>query len=85
MAANNVYSRKALHKEIFSPFSIVYFNESFDFCEYIKRINNADLFSQPSLIIFTKDANSSDILPHSLIIGWIILCCAYACFVNETH
>ncbi len=26
----------------------------------IKRINNADLFSEPSLIIFTKDANTSD-------------------------
>ncbi len=26
----------------------------------IKRINNADLFSQPSLTIFTKGTNNSD-------------------------
>ncbi len=36
-------------------------NERLDFCEYLKQkikmINNADKFSQPTLIISTKGAN----------------------------
>ncbi len=48
----------------FSPhFQLFYFNDRLEFCEFfewkIKRINNADLFSQPTLVIFTKGANIS--------------------------
>ncbi len=48
----------------FSPhFQLFYFNDRLEFCEFfewkIKRINNADLFSQPPLLIFTKGANIS--------------------------
>ncbi len=32
----------------------------FEIKKKIKRINNAGLFSEPSLIIFTKGANNSD-------------------------
>ncbi len=47
---------------IFPPhFKLLLSNERFDFCDFfklkIKRINNTDLFSQPSLIIFTKGAD----------------------------
>ncbi len=44
-------------------FQLFYFNDRLEFCEFfewkIKRINNADLFSQPPLVIFTKGANIS--------------------------
>ncbi len=48
----------------FSPhFQLFYFNDRLEFCEFfewkIKRINDADLFSQPPLVIFTKGANIS--------------------------
>ncbi len=48
----------------FSPhFQLFYFNDRLEICEFfewkIKRINNADLFSQPPLLIFTKGANIS--------------------------
>ncbi len=48
----------------FSPhFQLFYFNDWLEFCEFfewkIKRINNADLFSQPPLLIFIKGANIS--------------------------
>ncbi len=48
----------------FSPHvQLFYFNDRLEFCEFlewkIKRINNADLFSQPPLLIFTKGANIS--------------------------
>ncbi len=48
----------------FSPhFQLFYFNDRLEFCEFfewkIKRINNADLFSQPPLLIFIKGANIS--------------------------
>ncbi len=48
----------------FSPhFQLFYFNDRLEFCEFfewkIKRINNADLFSQLPLLIFTKGANIS--------------------------
>ncbi len=48
----------------FSPhFQLFYFNDRLEFCEFfewkIKRINNADVFSQPPLVIFTKGANIS--------------------------
>ncbi len=48
----------------FSPhFQLFYFNDRLEFCEFfewkIKRISNADLFSQPPLLIFTKGANIS--------------------------
>ncbi len=48
----------------FSPhFQLFYFNDRLEFCELfelkIKRINIADLFSQPPLFIFTKGANIS--------------------------
>ncbi len=45
-------------------FKLFYFNERFEFCEFfewkIKQINDADLFSQPSLLIFTKGVNISE-------------------------
>ncbi len=40
-----------------------YFNERFEFCAFlneIKKIHDADLFSQPPLLIFTKGANFSE-------------------------
>ncbi len=44
-------------------FQLFYFNDRLEFCDFfewkIKRINNADLFSQPPLVIFTKGANIS--------------------------
>ncbi len=44
-------------------FQLFYFNDRLEFCEFfewkIKRINNADLFSQPPLLIFIKGANIS--------------------------
>ncbi len=48
----------------FSPhFQLFYFNDRLDLCECfewkIKWINNADLFSKPPLLIFTKGANIS--------------------------
>ncbi len=47
----------------FSPhFQLFYFNDRLEFVNFwmkIKRINNADLFSQPPLVIFTKGANIS--------------------------
>ncbi len=48
----------------FSPhFQLFYFNDRLEFCEFfewkIKRMNNADLFSQPPLLIFIKGANIS--------------------------
>ncbi len=43
----------------FSPhFQLFYFNDRLSFFEgKIKRINDADLFSQPPLLIFIKGAN----------------------------
>ncbi len=48
----------------FSPhFQLFYFNDRLEFCKFfegkIKRINNADLFSQLPLLIFIKGANIS--------------------------
>ncbi len=48
----------------FSPhFQLFYFSDRLEFCEFfewkIKRINNADLFSQLPLLIFIKGANIS--------------------------
>ncbi len=45
----------------FSPhFQLFYFNCFCEFFEWkIKSINDADLFSQPTLLIFTKGANIS--------------------------
>ncbi len=66
--ANNCV-QQSLEKNIyfimrFSPhFQLFYFNDRLEFCEFIewkiKRINNADLFSQPTLLIFIKGANIS--------------------------
>ncbi len=65
-----------LHKEISSHFQLFYFNERLGFCELfelkIKRINNADLFSQASLFIFTKGVNN-----FSCSISYKILLLAY--------
>ncbi len=48
----------------FCHFKFLFSNERLDFLDFfkqkIKRINNADLFPQPSLIIFTKGTNNSD-------------------------
>ncbi len=66
--ANNC-GQHSLEKNIyfimrFSPhFQLFYFNDRLEFCEFIewkiKRINNADLFSQPPLLIFIKGAHIS--------------------------
>ncbi len=66
--ANNC-GQHSLEKNIyfimrFSPhFQLIYFNDRLEFCECfewkIKRINNADLFSQLPLLIFIKGANIS--------------------------
>ncbi len=68
--ANNfvqcVFEKKKhlFHNDISPQFKFVLTNERLDFCDKkkkIKRINNADSFSQPSLVIFTKGA---DIFGH---------------------
>ncbi len=66
--ANNC-GQHSLEKNIyfimrFSPhFQLFYFNDRLEFCEFfewkIKRIKNADLFSQSPLLIFIKGANIS--------------------------
>ncbi len=66
--ANNC-GQHSLEKNIyfimrFSPHSqLFYFNDRLEFCEFIewkiKRINNADLFSQPPFLTFIKGANIS--------------------------
>ncbi len=58
----------------FSPhFQLFYFNDRLEFCEFfewkIKRINNADLFSQPPLVIFTK----VPILVEGTVCVWVYL------------
>ncbi len=49
--------------EISPYFQLFYLNDRWEFYEFfewkIKRINNADLFSQPLLLIFNKGANIS--------------------------
>ncbi len=53
------------HHEIFSlsHFQLFYFNDRLELYECfewtIKRINNADLFSKPPLLIFIKGSNIS--------------------------
>ncbi len=43
-------------------FQLFYFNDRLEFFEWkIKRINNADLFSQPPLLILTTGANISGV------------------------
>ncbi len=66
--ANNC-GQHSLEKNIyfimrFSPhFQLFYFSDRLEFCKFfegkIKRINNADLFSQLPLLIFIKGANIS--------------------------
>ncbi len=66
--ANNC-GQHSLEKNIyfimrFSPlFQLFYFNDRLEFCEFfewkIKRINNADLFSQTPFLTFIKGANIS--------------------------
>ncbi len=66
--ANNC-GQHALEKNIYfimrySPhFQLFYFNDRLEFCEFfewkIKRINNADLFSQTPFLTFIKGANIS--------------------------
>ncbi len=54
-----IREKHLFHNDISSHFKFVLSNERLDFCDFlnglkwIKRINNADKFSQPSLIIFT--------------------------------
>ncbi len=51
------------HNVSFPHFPLFYFNKRLEFCKCfewkIKRINDADLFSQPPLLIFIKGANIS--------------------------
>ncbi len=66
--ANN-YGQHSLEKNIyfimrFSPhLQLFYFSDRLEFCEFfewkIKRINNADLFSQTPFLTFIKGANIS--------------------------
>ncbi len=61
----------------FSPhFQLFYFSDRLEFCEFfewkIKRINNADLFSQPPLLIFIKGANISG--GHCILFFCVCLC-----------
>ncbi len=65
----------------FSPHSqLFYFNDRLEFCEFfewkIKRINNADLFSQPPLLIFIKGANISG--GHCIYIFYYLLICLFS-------
>ncbi len=68
-----VKKKHLFHNNISPHFNFLLFNERLDFCDKkknIKRINNADSFSQPSLIIFTKVA---DIFGHDCINIYIYL------------
>ncbi len=60
---SNVYLRKTFHNDISPHFKMLLFSERLDFCD-VFFFNNADSFSQPSLIIFTKGA---DIFGHDCI------------------
>ncbi len=72
--ANNciqrVFEKKKhlFNNDIYPHLKLLLSNERLDFCAFffkkIKSINNADSFSQPSLIIFTKGA---DIFCHDCI------------------
>ncbi len=69
----------------FSPhFQLFYFNDRLEFCEFfewkIKRINNADLFSQPPLLIFIKGANISG--GHCIYIYIYIYICMKSSFAK---
>ncbi len=88
--ANNC-GQHSLEKNIyfimrFSPHSqLFYFNDRLEFCEFIewkiKRINNADLFSQPPLLIFIKGANISG--GHCI---YIYVCvCVCVCVWDQSH
>ncbi len=48
-----------LHHDISPHFQLFYLNDRLKFCEHFewksKRINNADLFSQPPLLIIIKE------------------------------
>ncbi len=46
------------HKKISLCLKFLFSHESLDFCD--KTFNNAHLFSQPSMIIFTKGTYNSD-------------------------
>ncbi len=65
----------------FSPhFQLFCFNDRLEFCKFfegkIKRINNADLFSQLPLLIFIKGANISG--GHCITQG-----CKFKCLINN--
>ncbi len=70
----------------FSPhFQLFYFNDRLEFCKFfegkIKRINNADLFSQLPLLIFIKGANISG--GHCI---YVCVCCVYLlCLYKYKH
>ncbi len=60
----NIMEKNSYFIMRFSPhFQLFYFNDRLEFCKFfevkIKRINNADLFSQLPLLIFIKGANIS--------------------------
>ncbi len=74
-------------------FQLFYFNDRLEFCEFlewkIKRINNADLFSQTPLLIFIKGANISGghciwfMYYHiALLLVWY---CSYVCVCMCIH
>ncbi len=57
-------NKHLFHNDISPHFKFLFLQWSLDFWWFfkikIKRINNAHLFPQPSLIIFTKGTNNSD-------------------------
>ncbi len=73
IVANMNKGKHLFHKEIFPLLQLFYFNNRLECCALfkwkIKRINNADLFSQSPLLIFTNGANISG--EH----------CKYPCFL----
>ncbi len=62
--ANNcdqhVFDKNLFYNDISSHLKCLLSNERLDFCDKkkFKKVNNVNLFSQRSLIIFTKDAKN---------------------------
>ncbi len=84
----NIYWRKNIYFIMrFSPhLQLFYFSDRLEFCEFfewkIKRINNADLFSQTPFLTFIKGANISG--GHCKWQHYIIWIQAKKVFENQT-
>ncbi len=73
-----IREKHLFHNDIFPDFKFLLSNERLDFVNKKnnnQRINNADSFSQPPLIIFTKGA---DIFGHDTYIH-VCICFIYLC------